>query len=167
MKKPSFAVRRATEADFEQLCELYAEVDALHRKARPDLFRKARKPARPRPYIAKLIGGPDSAVFVAQRGGGRLAGFVVVELHRTSDGMVHKSATIASIDVISVRATYRRFGLGRRMLAHANRWAQKRGATAMALGVYEFNRGPIDFYEAMGFRTIVRTMERKLPRTSG
>lgn len=165
MKKPSFAIRPATDADFPQLCELFAEVDAFHRKSRPDLFRKARNPARPRPYIAKLIQGPDSAIFVAHRGGRHLAAFVLAEVQRSPDGIIHKRATTASIDTISVRSPYRRSGLGRRLLSRACRWAQKRGATTVALGVYEFNRGPIDFYEAMGFRTIVRTMELRLPVT--
>jgi ribosomal protein S18 acetylase RimI-like enzyme len=167
MKKPSFAIRRATDADLPQLCELFAEVDAFHRKSRPDLFRKARRPARPQPYIAQLIEGPDTAIFVAHRGGRHLAGFILAEVQRAPGGMVHKRATIASIDTISVRSAYRRFGLGRRLLSRACRWARKRGATKVALGVYEFNRSAIDFYEAMGFRTIVRTMEQRLPRTSG
>ncbi|MGE4064139.1 MAG: N-acetyltransferase family protein [Rhodospirillaceae bacterium] len=163
MKKPSFALRRATDADFPQLCELYAEVDAFHRKARPDIFRKARNPARPRTYIAGLVAGPDSAIFVADAGR-RLAGFVVVEIQRGVEGMVHKAATIASIDTIGVRPSYRRLGLGRRLVTRACRWAQHRGATAVGLSVFEFNSGPIAFYEAIGFRTVARTMELGLPQ---
>jgi len=46
-----FSIRQATLKDYEQLCELFEEIDAFHRQALPDVFREADEPARTKEYI--------------------------------------------------------------------------------------------------------------------
>jgi ribosomal protein S18 acetylase RimI-like enzyme len=42
-------------------------------------------------------------------------------------------------------------------------WARDREATAVELGVHEFNAGAQNFYEKLGYGTMTRRLEKRLP----
>jgi GNAT superfamily N-acetyltransferase len=44
----------------------------------------------------------------------------------------------------------------------ARRWASDRGADALDLRVYEFNKEALNFYQRLGYTTIIRTMSLRL-----
>lgn len=68
-------IREALIEDYEQLCELFEEVDRIHRESLPGLFRAYEGPAPTGEYIEGIIQPEDSAVLVAERDG-RIAGLV-------------------------------------------------------------------------------------------
>jgi GNAT superfamily N-acetyltransferase len=56
-------IRPATVSDYNQLCELFDEVDALHRETRPDIFRKPDGAPRSSEWVSSLIShGPRRVV---------------------------------------------------------------------------------------------------------
>ncbi|HEY4344774.1 MAG TPA: GNAT family N-acetyltransferase [Parvibaculum sp.] len=156
-------IRQATESDYEQLCDLFEELDALHRAARPDLFRKQHGAPRERSYVASLIAGPDSAVLVAGDPGSRsLYGFATLIVRVTPESGVRAGRRIVEIDNLAVRREWRRTGLGRLLISEADRWAARSNLGTVELAVHEFNADAIRFYEAVGFATSQRRMSRDL-----
>jgi GNAT superfamily N-acetyltransferase len=61
-----------------------------------------------------------------------------------------------------VTASIRRRGLGRQLIAAAEQWSREHGASEMRLACWEFAEGPLPFYEALGYRTMKRTLVRPL-----
>lgn len=155
-------VRQATESDYEQLCDLFEELDALHRRGRPDLFRKPKGAPRERSYVASLIAGPDSAVLVAgDRGSRALYGFATLIVRTLPESAVRTAHRFAEIDNLAVRRDWQRMGLGRLLISEADRWTARNGLGSVELAVHEFNAEAIRFYEAMGFSTVLRRMSHK------
>jgi aminoglycoside 6'-N-acetyltransferase I len=72
----------------------------------------------------------DGEVFVAQRDGGELGGFVEVGTRAYADGC--DTSPVGYIEAWFVDADLRRQGVGRALLAAAEEWARKRGLTEMA-----------------------------------
>ena len=156
MKPNIFTVRAATDADLSQLCELFAELDAQHLAARPDLFHP-----RTHETIATRVDGRDSIIFVAaDNHGWGLLGFASVMLREIPEGEVHQARRAAEVDNLVVRPNVRRLGIGRGLLERASAWAVQQGADGLSLGVYEFNASALAFYEALGFTTLTRRMVR-------
>jgi ribosomal protein S18 acetylase RimI-like enzyme len=156
-------IRQATESDYEQLCDLFEELDALHRQARPDLFRKQQGAPRERSYVASLIAGPDSTVLVAgDRGSRSLYGFATLILRVTPENGVRAERRIVEIDNLAVRRDWRRMGLGRLLISEVDKWAARSNLGTVELAVHEFNADAILFYEAVGFSTSQRRMSREL-----
>jgi hypothetical protein len=63
-------VRLATADDYEGICAVLEEVDALHREALPHVFRKPEGPAREREDILEQVaGGVNMGLFVAEASG--------------------------------------------------------------------------------------------------
>ncbi len=55
-----------------------------------------------------------------------------------------------------ISASVRKQGLGRLLVEAAHHWAKERGATEMQLDIWEFEAGPLHFYEHLGYRTLKR-----------
>jgi hypothetical protein len=69
------SIRKATAEDYNALCELFDEVDALHRDNLPHIFQKPKGPVREQDYYWGLIANENVGLFVAEIGE-KLVGFV-------------------------------------------------------------------------------------------
>lgn len=74
--------------------------------------------------------GKETAVFVADPGGGPLAGFVEVAIHTEAPGCV--TNRIGFLEGWYVDPPFRRQGVGRALNAAAEAWARERGCAEMA-----------------------------------
>ena len=96
---------------------------------------------------AVRAGDPDSEVFIAERGG-----ICVGCLHVLKDvdffGRAH-----AHVSVVSVTEAAQGTGVGRALLAHADRWAHERGLGFVTLNVFADNARARRLYERVGFET--------------
>jgi ribosomal protein S18 acetylase RimI-like enzyme len=156
-----FEIRTATVADYGQLCVLFDELNALHRQARPDLFRKPDGPSRELADVTALIAGPGSTILVAEDSAFRhLVGFVAILTRDLPASNIRLPRKMAEIDMIGVRQHARRQGVGRALVREAFQWAAAEGLGSVELGVYEFNAAAMAFYARMGFRGVVRRMCR-------
>lgn len=102
MIPPQLTIRQATEADYEQICDLMVAVAA----ARPE-----------RLAIARLIAGPRSAILVASERDARI-------LHGVA---TLAAAATARIETLVVREASRGQGIGRALAARAADWSLRKG----------------------------------------
>jgi hypothetical protein len=63
-------IRKAAVDDYHFLCELFDEVDGLHRDNLPHIFQKPDGAVREQDYFLELLADEDTALFVAEAGGG-------------------------------------------------------------------------------------------------
>jgi diamine N-acetyltransferase len=157
----AFNIRDATMQDYESLCELIAEVDDFHVDPLPDRFRRHDGPARERDYIERLIDDANTGLFVADAGG-RLDGFALAFILDAPALPIMMPRRYAVIDTLGVRRACRRGGVGRALMERAQAWALSHGAQSVELTVYEFNRGAIAFYQALGYAPLTRRLSKPL-----
>lgn len=151
---PKLTIRTAQHSDYDSLCELFEEVDLLHRQARPDLFFAPTGASREIPYVRGLIEGRQSTILVASHeGDGTLLGLATLIVRDVPVGLVTRARRFLEIDNLAVRSTARRQGIGRALIGHAIAWARVRHIKDLELGVHTFNAAAIAFYEALGFHT--------------
>ena len=160
-------IRFAGEQDFDALCRLYVEFHEFHVRGVPDRLRSLDDPERndyPRlkTVLGAIISADDSAIFVAESGG-KVIGLVEVYL-KTDDGTDPQIVphTYGYVQSLMVEDASRRQGTGARLLDVAEQWARTKGATEIQLGAWEFEAGPLHFYEKVGFRTLKRTLVKDI-----
>jgi len=68
-------IRRATAEDRSVLCDLFDELDALHRASLPHIFQRPNGPVREQDYYLGLGSDENVGLFVAEMGE-KLVGFV-------------------------------------------------------------------------------------------
>lgn len=150
-------IRSANITDYEQLCELFDEVDILHREALPDIFRKLDGPARSRERVVHLIGGPAGTILVAEHDG-RLLGLAVISATAASANPLHVPRRVFEIVTIVVRKSARGQGIGKLLMGASLEWAKQHGAEHVEISVYAFNEDAVRMYTAAGFTMLRHRM---------
>lgn len=153
-------IRKLTAADYDQLIVLYNGLDALHVQARPDYFVPREKEAvYPRDAFLHNLdypGGLELGAF----DGETLVGVVRATLWEDS-GMV-KGLKWVCLDDIYVLPEQRRRGIAAALFAEVEAWAKEQGAARLELHAWDFNKGAIAMYEAMGMAPQRYVLEKKL-----
>ncbi|NJO43851.1 MAG: GNAT family N-acetyltransferase [Cyanobacteria bacterium CRU_2_1] len=160
MTLTKFTIDAATAEDYDALCQLFDEVDALHRQRLPHLFQKI-EPVREQDYFLDLVADENVGLFVARAGKAPI-GFVNAVLQEAPALPLFIPRRYAIVNDITVVARYRTSGVGRMLMDRVHQWAQDKGAIAVELAVYEFNQGAIAFYERLGYETLSRRMTKSL-----
>jgi len=94
-----------------------------------------------------ILGQAEHVVFVAERGGGEIAGYVDVFLFRTAASDVR-----AEIGGLVVDEASRSQNIGRMLMARAEDWAREKGCSECGLRSNVIREGAHRFYESLGYR---------------
>jgi ribosomal protein S18 acetylase RimI-like enzyme len=151
------SIRPATALDYEELCQVIDQADALHRDNLPHLFQQPVGPVRDPVYLLSVMEDPDHGLFVAEAGG-QIAGYVHVIIRETPAIPIVVPRRLGVVDNLCVRDGMRRAGIGRALMHRGQQWAHAQGATEMELAVYEFNEPAIAFYQSLGYESVSRRM---------
>lgn len=156
------SLQRATPEDIDALIFLYDEFHAFHVRGVPD---RLRFPAQTsdadvvevRKMLSELLQREDAAIFLVRVGEtvARLAEVYIKQDEEHPLRITHRYGYLQSLIVLEA---FRKYGLGKLLVKATEQWARERGATEMQLDTWEFEAGPLHFYEHLGYRTLRRHM---------
>lgn len=153
-------IRKLVESDYDQVIELYAQLDEFHVQSRPDCFvhREKDKIYSRDAFLHNLAypGGLELGAF----DGDRLIGFVGATLWEESN--MRKDLKTVCLDNIYVLPTCRRRGIAAKLFAAVEVWAKEQGAIRLELHTWDFNKDAIAMYEAMGMTPQRYVFEKEL-----
>lgn len=155
------SIRQATANDFEALCELFEDVEALHREALPHVFRKPEGRGWIQEAVATATIGDDAVIFVAESAG-RAVGLVHASIGYAPDLPIVVPRRYVMIHDLVVGKDFRRAGIGRALVERVHEWALARDVAEVELNVWEFNRPALALYKEMGYETVRRRMSKRL-----
>ena len=116
------SVHKATADDYNALCELFDEIDALHRDNLPHIFQKPSGPVREYGYYSGLIADENVGLFVAEIGE-KLIGFVHAIVRDTPAIPVFVPRRYAIVDSIVVESEFQNHGVGGVLMDTMQEWA--------------------------------------------
>lgn len=150
-------IRKATPKDYHKLLVLFEEVDKLHRKQLPHIFKKPKKPSWSKEYLF----GRDSIIFIAETGDKELMGLIhgLVKTSKPKPILVKRKYVF--INALVVVESHRRQGIGKKLLKRADEWIKNRGINQIELSVYQFNQPAINFYKKRGYKIISHNMGKR------
>ena len=150
-------VRFAEEKDLERVNELRAQVNDVHVKGRPDIF-KSGFCQELKDAVYEMFSGENKNIIVAQRDG-VICGMVCVEYITKPESPYSLERKFYHIVEVAVDEAFRRQGVAREMFEFIKKDAKERGLTRIELDVWGFNESAGEFYESVGFKTFRRFME--------
>jgi ribosomal protein S18 acetylase RimI-like enzyme len=153
-------IRSATMRDYDAICALLAQVDALHRSAQPDQFAEA-VPAREKAYLQSWLDTPDKQLWVAERDNA-VVGLVMFYLRQTPDVPILVPRRFIQLDTLVVDAKQQRQGIGETLMQATHQWGRERGIRDIELGVWAFNEAAMAFYRRLGYEALYHKMALKL-----
>ena len=153
-------IRKLVESDYDQVNELYTQLDEYHVQGRPDCFvHREKENIYPKDAFIHNLAYPGSLDLGAFEGD-RLIGFVSATLWEESN--MRKDLKTVCLDNIYVLTTNRRRGIAAKLFAEVEAWAKEQGAIRLELHTWDFNKGAIAMYEAMGMTPQRYVFEKKL-----
>lgn len=156
-------IRHAHLQDIDQVSKLYAEFHEFHVRGVPGRLVRADSSHIEELHVAiqKIIASKNASVFVAEVDG-QLVALGEVYIREDSPSPLKVQHTYGHLQSMIVTKAYRGRGVGTKILKAVEQWAKIRGATEIRLDTWEFRDGPLGFYESRGYRTLRRTLVRKL-----
>ena len=157
------SVRKGAADDYNSLCEVFDEGDALHRDNLPHIFQKPSSVAREQNYYLGLVADENVALLVAEADE-KLVGFVHAIVRDTPAMPIFVPRRYAIVDGLAVKSGFQNRGIGKFLIDKMQEWAIARGATSIELNVYEFNVTAISFYEGLGYQSFTRKMRKEIKK---
>ena len=154
-------IRPAVQSDYEGLCEILDEIDAIHRRTLPSIYKKPDGPVREREYINSIISNDDPEVLVAVTNK-QIVGFINAYIEFSKDLPIVKKRKYVKIDTVVVKEEFRRLGIGTELMNSIQRWAKEKGINQIELGVWSFNTSAISFYNKLGYKIAKQSLWKNL-----
>ncbi len=152
-------IRFAKQEDLEQVNVLRKQVNDLHVKGRPDIFKPGFSDEL-RDYIFEIFLDPLKKIVVCEENS-FICGFTVLNHIIRPETPYMNERDYLDIDEFCVDENCRRQGIARQMIDFIREYSRTAGIERIELNMWEFNRDALAFYEAAGFTTYRRYMELK------
>ena len=140
-------IRRANRNDTDQILRLLTQVNEVHARLRPDLFRLGTKYSAEE--LEEIFEEEDRPVFVLEEEG-VIRGYLFAWILPHRDDRILVPSTEFYIDDLCVDEAARGQHVASELFAYAKEYAKENGCYHITLHVWEGNDSALAFYRAMG-----------------
>lgn len=144
-------IRRAEDRDIPEILRLLVEVNMVHHKIRPDLF-KGPATKYTEEELKALIRKTEDPIFVFPLQDGKIAGYIFCQSEETEESDLRTAVRTLYIDDLCVDEAVRGKHVGERLYRHAAAYAKAEGFYNVTLHVWGGNESAANFYDKMGLR---------------
>ena len=153
-------IRFAKETELEEINKLRKQVNDLHVKGKPEIF-KAGFSEELKNYVYDVFYNERKKIVVCDCDG-IIAGFAILNHISKPESPFSYATDFLDIDEFCVDVHYRRQGIATQMIQYIQDYAKNEEFDRIELNMWEFNQEALAFYESIGFTTYRRYMEMKL-----
>ena len=142
-------VRRAKSEDIPAILNLLLQVDMIHHRGRPDIF-KCNVTKYDADELMGIINSDKTPVFVCVDEDDNVMGHAFCIHKQFVDDHVLTDVRTLYIDDICVDEKYRRQRVGSKLYCEVKRYAKEQGFYNITLNVWSCNPAAMEFYQKMG-----------------
>ena len=153
-----YSVRRAEEKDIPSILRLLLQVDMVHHRGRPDLF-KGPATKYTAAELKSILATEDTPVFVCVNEKDEVLGHGFCILQRYGGTLMTEHKALY-IDDICIDEKARRTGAGKTLYDYILQFARISGCYHVTLNVWCCNPGAMAFYEKLGLQPYRIGMEK-------
>ena len=140
-------IRQANIVDIPRLIDLLHQVDMVHHRLRPDLF-KPNTTKYSEQELASLLNNETKPIFVYDEGD--VLGYAFCQIAEVKNDRLLQDRKTLYIDDLCVDESARGKHIGKALFDYVRDYAKSIGCHAITLNVWEGNDSAIRFYQNMG-----------------
>lgn len=144
-------VRRAERKDTPRIQQLLWQVEQVHHRIRPDLFRNGGRKYTDA-QLADILADDARPVLAAVDENDRLLGYAFCKFEEYRDDNIMQDRRTLYLDDLCVDETLRGRHIGRALFEAVRNYARAHGCRDLTLNVWIGNDAARRFYESCGFR---------------
>lgn len=160
MATSSFIIRPAKSGDIPGIIQLLIEIRSFHHALRPDLFEGGNTTKYDAVDLEELLKRPDCYLYVATIQG-QVVGHLIAFIHESETHRCGGTFKYLYVDDVCVAKKWQRHGIGRALMAQAEKVAKKSMANSIRLNVYHGNPAE-DFYAELGYSPLSTMLEKMI-----
>ena len=149
-------IRRASKEDIHRIIKLLHQVNMVHHKIRPDLF-KPHTTKYSEQELEAMLDDDSKPIFVCDDG--MVLGYAFCQISEVRNDQLLEDAKTLYIDDICVDENARGNHIGKALYEYVRNYAQSVGCHNITLNVWDGNEPALHFYENMGMHVQKQTME--------
>ena len=154
-------IRQATVADIPRLMDLLHQVNMVHHRLRPELF-KPNTTKYCEQELETLLGDESKPIFVYDDG--EVHGYAFCQITEVKDDRLLQDRKSLYIDDLCVDEAARGKHIGSALFEFVRTYAKSIGCQAVTLNVWSGNDAAMRFYQSKGMRPQKTGMEMELNR---
>ena len=144
-------IRRASKEDMPDIHRLLIQVNMVHHRGRPDLFR-AGGTKYTDGELLELIRDDTRPIFVADDGTGSVLGYAFCIFQQLVGDNIRTDVKTLYIDDLCVDEACRGRHIGRQLYDYVLQFAREQGCYNVTLNVWSCNESAMAFYRACGLK---------------
>ena len=154
-------VRRAQPKDMPRIHELLLQVELVHHRIRPDLFKNGGRKYTDE-QLAEILADDNRPVLAAVDDSDRLLGYAFCQFSEYRGDNIMNDGKTLYIDDLCVDERLRGQHIGRTLFEAVKDYAKSHGCRDLTLNVWTGNDAAQRFYESCGFKPRKTCMDYKL-----
>jgi ribosomal protein S18 acetylase RimI-like enzyme len=143
-------IRQAVSTDDLLLSTLCVDVQSLHAKHHPDLFKTPQSDDFAVAFFKEMLADPSISIFIAEENGDSL-GYIVCKLIERAENSFTFEMRYIHVDQISVRPSAQGHGVGAALIQQAQVLGGELNVKRIQLDSWGFNKEAHAFFEKTGF----------------
>ena len=155
------SIRRAEKRDIDDLLNLLTEVNLVHHKIRPDLF-KGPATKYSREELEQKLEIEEDPIFVYTEEQDQVLGYIFCESKEVPDSPLRTHIRTLYIDDLCVYEKARGKSVGRQLYEYVLDYARANGFYNVTLHIWGGNDPALKFYEKMGMKNQYTCLEQIL-----
>ena len=148
-RQKGYNIRFACDADIPRIHHLLTQVNAVHAKGRPDLFKMGERKYTD-DELKGIFRNTETPVIVCTDADDSVVGYAFCIFERHEDSHVLQPVTTLYIDDICVDETLRGQHIGKRIYEAVLAFAKEQHCYNVTLNVWTCNPTAMKFYESLG-----------------
>ncbi len=141
-------IRFAQEKDIDKIGDLLSQVDLVHHKGRPDIFKIGRKYNETE--LKNMLGDESCPILVSVDEDDNVLGYCFCIFQQHLDNSVLTDIKTLYIDDLCVDQNCRGKRIGKELYEYAKEFAKDEGCYNLTLNVWSCNPSALRFYESCG-----------------
>ncbi|MBR2273510.1 MAG: GNAT family N-acetyltransferase [Alphaproteobacteria bacterium] len=155
----SIKILKANEKDVQEIAKIYNQSSKLHKSFEISFFKRSSYDEN-FDYIKKILKDDEFVRLMAVKND-KIVGFLFMIIKsRRSDGLTYPIK--GYICNFAVEETYRRKGVGEKLIKAAEKYVYKKGVLVLDLDVHAFNQNAFEFYQHSGYNVMYKFMRKVL-----
>ena len=154
-------IREAIIEDLEQIAIIQKQIQDLHFKERPKIF-KEKNINMIEEELVQIMRSKEEIIIVAVDEKSIIYGILIYKIKEIKNHINLRDSKILWVDDIGVNEKYRKKGIGKKLMKEAENIARLQKCNRLELNCWSFNEDALNFYKSIKLTTQRNIMEKEI-----
>jgi ribosomal protein S18 acetylase RimI-like enzyme len=147
--------------DFEEISEMFADLQNEHAKNEPDIFKKNNPESDTKERFTSDIEN-ENLIYLKAKIDDKIVGYISTRIVQQQNHFFYNDFNLGRIEQIYTLPSFREQGIAKKLILETELLLKKNGIFEMELFVWSFNKSALNLYSSLEFKSKMARYSKKL-----